>query len=104
MQIKSAFSNFANPSMTRKKHTTRIVYFRVQFHPGLPDIKGILPKNMPLLHQSVTMKVVVPDLTVITFSQSSNLGHSLCMYVYVYDFQFNLKSVLCIECRSVCLF
>ena len=62
----------------RQCHTTRPVYFNVQFHPGLPDIKGILQRYMPLLHQSVTMKTVVPDLPLISFSQPHNLCRSLC--------------------------
>ena len=33
---------------------------------------------MPLLHQSVTMKTVVPDLPLISLSQSHNLFRSLC--------------------------
>ena len=33
---------------------------------------------MPLLHQSVTMKTVVPDLPPISFSQPHNLCRSLC--------------------------
>ena len=50
----------------------------VLLHPGLPDIKGILQKYMPLLHQSVTMKTVVPDLPLISFSQPHNLCRSQC--------------------------
>ena len=50
----------------------------MQFHPSLPNIKGILQRYMPLLHQSVTMKTVVPDLPLISFSQPHNLCRSLC--------------------------
>ena len=50
----------------------------MQFHPGLPDIKGILQKYMPLLHQSVTMETVVPDLPLIDLSQPHYLCGSLC--------------------------
>ena len=67
-QIEHAFANFANPPTGRQSHTTRPVYFNVHFHPGLPDIKGILQKYMPQLYQSVTMKIVVPDLPLISFS------------------------------------
>ena len=77
-QIERGFANFANPPTGRQCHTTRPVYFNVQFHPGLPDIKGILHKYMPLLHQSVTKKTVVPDLPLISFSQHCNLCRSLC--------------------------
>ena len=54
------------------------MYLNVQFHPGLPDIKGILQRYMPLLHQSVTMKTVVPDQPLISFGQPHNLCRSLC--------------------------
>ena len=77
-QIERAFTNFANPPTGRQCHTTHPVYFNVQFHPGLPDIKGILQRYMPLLHQYVTMKTVVPDLPLISFSQPHNLCRSLC--------------------------
>ena len=33
---------------------------------------------MPLLHQTVTMKTVVPDLPLISFRQPHNLSRSLC--------------------------
>ena len=55
------------------------MYFNVQLHPGLPDVKGILQRYMPLLHQSVTMKTVVPDLALISLSQPHNLCRSLCL-------------------------
>ena len=77
-QIERAFTNFANPPTGRQCHITRPVYFDVQFHPGLPDIKGSLQRYMPLLHQSVTMKTVVPDLPLISFSQPHNLCRRLC--------------------------
>ena len=54
------------------------MYINVQLHPGLPGIKGILQKYMPLLHQPVTMKTVVPDLPLISLSQPHNLYRSLC--------------------------
>ena len=72
------FTNFANPSTARQSHTTCPVYFNVQLHPGLPDIKDILHKYLPLLHQSDTMTTVVPDLHLISLSQPHNLCHSLC--------------------------
>ena len=77
-QIVHAFTNIANPQTGRQSHTTRPVYFNMQFHAGLPDIKGILQRYMPLLHQSVTMKTAVPDLTLISISQPHNLCRSLC--------------------------
>ena len=76
-QIERAFTNFSNPPSGRQNHITRPVYFNVLFHPGLPVIKGNLQKYMPLLHQSVTMKTVVPNLLIIRFSQPHNLCRSL---------------------------
>ena len=78
MQIERAFTNFVNPSMICKSHTTRHVCINLEFHPGLPDIKGILQKYVPLLNQSVTMKTVEPNLSIISFSQPLNLCRSLC--------------------------
>ena len=43
-QIERAFTNFANPPTGRQCHTTRPMYFNMQFHPGLLDIKGILQR------------------------------------------------------------
>ena len=76
--IERALTHFANPPTGRQCHTTRHVYFNVQFHPGLPAIKGILQRYMPLLHRSVTMKTVIPDLPLISLSQPHNLCRSLC--------------------------
>ena len=53
------------------------MYIRLQFcPPGLPDIKDILQKYMPQLHQSVTIKTVIPDLPIISFSQHPKSGDS----------------------------
>ena len=40
-QIYCSFSNFAKPSTVRESHTTHHLYINVQFHPGLPYVKGI---------------------------------------------------------------
>ena len=77
-QLELEFTIFSNPPTGRQCHTTHFVYFNVQFQPGLPDIKGILQRYMPLLHQSITMKTVVPDLPHISYSQTHNLCRSLC--------------------------
>ena len=77
-QIERAFTNFANPTTGRQRHTIFPVYFNVQFQPGLPNIRGISQLYMSLLLQSVSMKTVVPDLPHISFSQSRNLCRSLC--------------------------
>ena len=77
-QIERAFTNFSSPPTGRHSHTTRPVYINMQLHPGLPDIKGILQRYMPLLCQSVAMKTVVPDIPLISFSQPHNICRSLC--------------------------
>ena len=60
-----------------KKHMTAYILCYVKF-PGLLDVKGILHRYMPLLQHSITMKTVVPDLRIITFSQHPNLCRNLC--------------------------
>ena len=77
-QIERAFTNFVNPPTGRQCHTTRPVYFNMQFHPGLPDIKGILQRDMPLLHQSVTIKLLFLTYILLVFA---NL--IICVAVYV---------------------
>ena len=77
-QIERTFTIFANPPSGRQCHTTRPVYFNVQFHPGLPDIIGILQMYMPFQHQSVTMKTIVPDVPLISFSQPHDMCRCLC--------------------------
>ena len=77
-QVERAISNFTNPVPTPSTENQSRLFFTVQFHPGLPDIKGILQKYLPLLHQSETMKSAVPTTPVMSFSQPPNLGASLC--------------------------
>ncbi|KAJ8039742.1 hypothetical protein HOLleu_13841 [Holothuria leucospilota] len=77
-QIERAITNFSNPTSMRESYSTRPVFFNVQFHPSLPDIRGILQRYMPLLHQSDTMKTAVPTLPIISFSQPPNLSKTLC--------------------------
>ena len=77
-QIERAFTNITNPPTRHQGHTTRHVYSNMQFHPDLPDIEGILHEYMPILHQSVTMETVVPDLHLICLDQPRNLSRRLC--------------------------
>ena len=77
MKIEHAFTNFANPVMVCINHSTHPVYFYVLFHLCLPDIEGILQKICAFVHLSVTMRTVLPDLPIISFSQPPNLCHSL---------------------------
>lgn len=77
-QIERAITNFTNPTPMRERNSTRPVYFNVKYHPSLPDIRGILKRYMPLLHQSDIMKTAVPKLPTISFSQPPDLGRILC--------------------------
>ena len=43
-QVERAITNFTNPPPTPERDSTRKVFFTVQFHPGLPDIRGIFQK------------------------------------------------------------
>ena len=77
--IERASTNFVNASTGRQGHPICPMYPNLKFHPVLPDIKGILQKYMPLLHQSVTINTVVPYIPIISFSQPHNLFCSLCL-------------------------
>ena len=77
-QVDRAISNYTNPPPPKEQDIMRPLFFTVQFHPALPDIKGIVNKYMPLLHQSNTMKTAVPRSPIMSFSQPPNLGRSLC--------------------------
>ncbi|KAJ8032026.1 hypothetical protein HOLleu_25430 [Holothuria leucospilota] len=76
-QVDRAFENFTTP-MTPKISKGKPLFFTVQYHPALPDIKGILTKFLPLLHQSDRLKLAVPAAPVMSFSQPPNLKRSLC--------------------------
>ena len=54
------------------------MYFTVQYHPGLPDIKGTLKKYLPILYTSERMSRVFSRPPVVSFSQSKNLSQQLC--------------------------
>lgn len=47
--------------------------FVTKFHPGLPDIKGILVKFLPVLHQSPRMILAVTNAPMLSFRQPLNL-------------------------------
>ncbi|KAJ8030076.1 hypothetical protein HOLleu_29652 [Holothuria leucospilota] len=79
-QIDRAFKSFYSkstipPSVEGEK--PRRIYFTVQYHPGLPDIKGTLTKYLPLLHLSSRMREAVPEPPIVSFRQPSNLKNLL---------------------------
>ena len=60
------------------RNIDRGVYFIVQYHPGLPDIKGTLKKFLPILFTSERKSMVYSRLPVVLFSQPKNLSQQLC--------------------------
>ena len=56
----------------------RAVYFTVQYHPGLPDIKSTLNKLLPILYTSESMCMVFSRPPVVSLSQPKNLSRKLC--------------------------
>lgn len=79
-QIDRAFMSFYSkstipPSVEGEK--PRRIYFTVQYHPGLPDIKGTLTKYLPLLHLSSRMREAVPEPPIVSFRQPSHLKNLL---------------------------
>ena len=77
-QVERAITNYTDPPPAAEREASRPLFFSVQYHPSLPDIKGTLQKYMPLLHQSATMKSAVPRAPILCFSQPPNLGRTLC--------------------------
>ena len=58
-QIERAFTNFANAPTGHQSHTTCPVYFNVQFHPGLPDIKGILINSRKVRYRTLRLFILI---------------------------------------------
>ena len=54
------------------------MYFIVQYHPGLPDIKGTLKKYLPILYTSKRMSMMFSCPPVVSFSKPINLSQQLC--------------------------
>ena len=60
------------------RNIDRGVHFTVQYHPGLPDIKGTLNKFLPILYTSERKSIVFSHHPVVSFSQRKNLSQQLC--------------------------
>ena len=56
------------------RNIDRAVYFTVQFHPGLPVIKGTFKKFLPILYTSERTSMVFSRHPVVSFSQPKNLS------------------------------
>ena len=54
------------------------MYFIVQYHHGLPDIKGTIENFLPILYTSERMSMVLSRHPVVPFSQPKNLSQQIC--------------------------
>jgi hypothetical protein len=77
-QIQRAITNHTSPPPPRDTATVRPIFFTVEYHPSLPDIKDILARYLPILHLSDKMKKAVPKSPIMSFRQPRNLGKTLC--------------------------
>ena len=62
---------------TLRKCTNSRVPLVVQYHPGLPDIRGILSSLQPALHQSVRLQQAIPETPLLCFKQPKSLKDML---------------------------
>ena len=77
LEAQRAIDAYRNP----QHHIRNIdcgVYFVMQYHPGLPDIKGTLKNFLPILYTSERMSMVFSRYPVVSFSQPKNLSQQLC--------------------------
>ena len=77
-QVQRALDNFMDPPPPRANATSRQLFFTADYHPALPDIKGILTTFLPVLHESDKMKEILPSPPTMSFRQPTNLKKSLC--------------------------
>ena len=77
LEVQRAVDAHRNP----QQHIRNInsgVYFIVQYQFGLPEIKGISKKFLPILFISERTSVVSSRPPVVSFSQPKNLSQQLC--------------------------
>ena len=77
LEAQRAIDAYRNPQQ-HIRIIDRGVYFIVQYHPGLPDIKGTLKKSFPILYFSERMRMVFFRPPVVSFSQPKNLSQQIC--------------------------
>ena len=77
-QVQRAINNFTDPPAPRENNSGRRLFFTADYHPGLPDIKGILTSYLPVLHESEKMRKVLPSAPTMSFRQPTSLKKSLC--------------------------
>ena len=76
LEVQRAIDAYRNPQQ-HICNIDRAVYLTVQYHPGLPDIKGTLKKFLPILYTSERMSMFSRP-PVVSFSQPKNLSQQLC--------------------------
>ena len=76
LEVQRAIDAYRNPQQ-HICNIDRAVYLTVQYHPGLPDIKGTLKKFLPILYTSDRMSMFSRP-PVVSFSQPKNLSQQLC--------------------------
>ena len=77
LEVQRAIDAHRNPQQ-HIRNIDRAVYFTVQYHPGLPDIKCTLKKFLPILNASERMSMVFSRPPVVSFSQQKTF-----LYNYV---------------------
>ena len=77
LEVKRAIDAHRNPQQHIREINSE-VYYIVQFHPGLPDIKGTLNKFLAILYTSERKSMVFSRPSVVSFSQPKNLSQQLC--------------------------
>ena len=77
LEVQRAIDAHRNPQQ-HICNNDRAEYFTVQYHPGLPDIKGILKKFLPILYTSERMSMVSSRHPVVSFSQPKIFSQQLC--------------------------
>ena len=77
LEVQRAIDAYRNPQQNIR-NIDRGVYFIVQYHPGLPDIKGTSKNFLPIHYTSECMSMVFSRPPVVLFSQPKNLSRQLC--------------------------
>ena len=77
LEVQRAIDAYVNP-LQHIRIIDRAVYFTVQYHTGLPDIKGTIEKFLTILYTSERMSMVFSRPPVVSFSQAKNLSQQLC--------------------------
>ena len=77
LEVQRAIDAHRNPQQ-HIRNIDRAVYFTVQYHTGLPDIKGTPKKYLHILYTSDRMSMMFSRPPVVSFSKPKNLSQQLC--------------------------